>query len=243
MTRVPTQGPSTSPANPVKVRSVPLAPPITVKFLGPLRGMLTHWQRGHSVPCDGPEKCPSSIHRSGTFFKAYAPVEEWISHLGRWRPFVLEATAHLEEYLRGRLLRGEVWLLSRDEGEKATRAVLAAYLETIPEVEVSPAFDILPVLQRLFNRLDLLLDVPNPTPRPVVLGDVAAPPPHIPTDLLPPPPVAEDPAERAKVRELLENAKKRFGQPYSGSRSAGDHGQKPSPAPPSGNGSAGNGHF
>ena len=243
MTRVPTQGPSTSPANPVKVRSVPLAPPITVKFLGPLRGLHTHWQKGHSVPCDGAGNCPSALHRSGILFKAYAPVEEWISHLARWRPCVLEATANLEEYLRGRVLRGEVWLLSRADVAKSTRAVVAAYLETIPEAKLSPAFDILPIIQRLFNRVDLVLDVPNPTPRHVVLADVAAPPPTIPADLLPPPPPAEDPAERQKLREAIEESKRQFGRPRSSDSATAGNGRAASPAPPSGNGSAGNGHF
>jgi hypothetical protein len=140
-------------------------------------------------------------------------------------------------------LRGEVWLLSREDGVKLTRPVVAAYLETIPEAKVSPAFDILPIVQRLFNRLDLLLDVPNPTPRHVVLGDVAAPPPTVPADLLPPPPPAEDPVERQKLRAAIEASKRQFGRPRATDSASAGNGRAASPAPPSGDGSAGNGNF
>jgi len=205
--------------------------------------MLTHWQKGKSVPCDGPEKCPLALHRSGTFFKAYAPVEEWISHLGRWRPCVLEATASLEEYLRDQLLRGQVWVLMREDKTASTSPVHAAYLETITEAKLSPSFDIVPVLQRLFNRIDLVLDVPNPTPPRVVLAHLLRPPPTLPADLLPPPPPAEDPAERKKLREAIEESKRQFGRPRASDSAAAGNGRASSPAPPSGNGSTGNGHF
>jgi hypothetical protein len=183
------------------------------------------------------------LHRAGTFFKAYAAVEEWIPHIAKWRPCVLEATASLEEYLRDRILRGEVWMLMREDKTASTSPVHAAYLETIPVHQVSPPFEILPVLQRLFNRLDLLLDVPNPTPRRVVLADVVAAPPTLPADLLPPPPPAEDPAERQKLREAIEESKRQFGRPRSSDSAAAGNGRASSPAPPSGNGSTGNGHF
>jgi len=236
MDHVPAQSPSSLPANPVKVRSVPLTPPITVRFLGPLRGLLTHWAGKHSVPCEGPEKCPAATHRKGTFFKAYSPVMEWIPHLNRWRPAVLEATANLEEYLRGRKLRGETWMLARDDGSKSTRPVVAAYLETIPEDKLPLAFDIVPVLQRLFNRVDLVLDVPNPTPQHIVLPEIVDAPPTIPADLQPPPPVGEDPEQRKRVLELLEEGRKKLGLHRSTGGSAGHNGQKTST-----NGT--NGHF
>ena len=219
MARSPNLRPSSAtPFNSVRIKAVPLAPPIHVKFLGALRGILTHWAKGHSVPCDGDAKCPPALHRSGVFFKAYAPAEWWISHEQVWRPAVLEATSNLEEILRGRKLRGETWLLSREKEADKSSAVCAAYCETIAESLLSPTFDILPVLQRVFNRLDLVLDVANPTPRRVILPDAAGAPPIIPADLQPPPPLAEDPAERGRMKELLEQARHKFGLP----RSVGD---------------------
>jgi hypothetical protein len=244
MEHVPAQGPHSGlSVKPVQVKSVPACPPITVKFLGPLRGLLTHWQKGHSVPCDGAEQCPTSLHRSGTFFKAYAPCEEWIPHLGRWRPIVLEATANLEEYLRGRTLRGEVWMLSREKEADRQSPVAAAYLESLPDGKTSLAFDIKPVLLRLYNRTDLVLDVANPTPSRIILPEVVAPPPSIPADLQPPPPIEEDPDQREKLRKILEEGRRKFGPPPSTRSTAGHNGQKPSPAGSAGNGATGNGHF
>lgn len=235
--------PASDHLNAVRILAVPLVPPIHVKFLGALRGLLTHWSKSHSVPCDGPDKCPVALHRTGTFFKAYAPVEWWVAHVGRWRPAVLEGTANLEERLRGRTLRGEVWLLSREKETDKASPVLARYCESLPEPSLSPAFDILPVLQRVFNREELLLDVANPTPRKVLLPEVAGAPPALPDDLKPAPPVEEDPEEKRKMREAVARAKQLGYMDDVGAGSNRNQRRSTSAAEPKSNGSQGNGHF
>lgn len=244
MDHVPARPPSSAPqVHPVRVLSVPVAPPIHVKFLGPLRGLLTHWCKSRSVPCDGASDCPITLHRSGTIFKAYAAVEYWIAHAGRWRGAVLEATANLEEYLRGRELRGQIWLLSREDEKEKSSPVVGAYCETVGEDLVSPVFPIEPVLFRFYNRTALVLDVVNPMPRQLAMSETTAPPPTTPADLQPTPPPVEDPAQRKKLREVLDAGRGAFGVPRSTGGSAARNGQQTSPAPAAGNGATGNGHF
>jgi len=207
--------------HPVRVLSVPAAPPIQVRFLGPLEGLLTHWHRGRSVPCNAPQDCPIAVHRSGQIFKAYAPVLCWIPADQCWRPHVLEATANLEEYLRGRKLRGELWILSRESEKDKTSPVVGAYCSSLEDRDTPAAFDIRPILCRFFNRLELNLGAGNPMPRQIVLGDVAGAAPIIPADLQPPPPVQEDPVQRKKLQEILEEGRRTFGTSRAGQAVAG----------------------
>lgn len=227
----------------VNILSIPVAPPVHVKFLGPLRGLLTHFHGKRSHACLGQGECPQTIHRSGTFFKSYAPVEWWLPQSGRWRKAVLEATANLEEYLRGRKLRGEVWLLSREDPTKKMSPVIGAYCETLPDNQLSQAFDIEPILLRVYHCTSLKLDVTNPMPSQVWMADSADAPPTVPADIQPLPKPQEDPEQRKRIHEMLQDAKRGMFSRNATPPAPDGNEQKPSPAPPAGNGAAGNGHF
>lgn len=191
-------------AQPVRILSVHHDQPVAVRFLGPLLGLNTHWHSGRSIPCPGPADCPASIHRTRTVYKAYAPVESWDGACKVWRPSVLEATEHLEETLRGRQLRGQVWILSRASERGKTDPVIGIFCEELAESAVSKPFDIVPVLLRFFHVSTLNLGVANPLPPKLVLEAVAGAPPNLPQDLLPVEPVEPTAEERAKLREQLQ---------------------------------------
>jgi len=96
---------------PVRVVSVPIEIPLVVRFLGPVMGLETHWKSSRTIPCPGVDTCPPALHRLGTIWRGYSAAESWDDAAHVWRPSVLEVTECLEETLRGRDLRGEVWAL------------------------------------------------------------------------------------------------------------------------------------
>lgn len=187
--------------SPVLVLSVPELAPIVVRFLGPYLGMLTHWRSGRSVPCDGPDECPTSLHRLGTIWKGYCPVQLW-EEVGRvWRPHVLEVTETLEELLRGRELRGEVWNLWRSQDKGARGSVTGLFCESHADRQLSKSFDILPVLLRLFHRSTLKLGHANPLPPRVVLEAQSGDAPTLPAEIAASAAPIDMEKQRAEARE------------------------------------------
>lgn len=175
--------PSRKPSSPVQVLSVPVNLPVCVRFLGPVLGLDTHWRSGRTIPCPGPDECPVSLHRTALIWKGYGPVEAWESSCRHWRSFVLEVTESLEEDLRGRDLRGEVWQLHRMQKSGKTDPVAGIFCERLPEHSLSKTFDIVPVLLRLFHVPRLTLGTRNPMPPKVVIEPVEGNPPNLPLEL------------------------------------------------------------
>lgn len=158
---------SASPIHVVSVLSVKSSVPSVVRFLGPIRGCLSHWTGKRSYLCAGVGKCPKSVCDKQTNWKGYAPVQLWRKAESLWTPEVLEVTESLEEVLRSYELRGSVYLLTRDARKDGCGTVRAVYCET--REQIPEAFDIVPVLQRLFRQSDFLIDVPNATIPPTLL--------------------------------------------------------------------------
>lgn len=162
----------------VRILPVPLTGEIAVLFCGPLAGLLVHRVQNRPVACPDPGSCPECKRRGRTLYYGYAAVRTWRPHRGDWAAAVLEATEHLEELLRGRTLRGELWLLARATDRKRTGPVGGVYLETRPEAEVPPPFDVRPALARLYHTTELALGVANPLPAKVLIPPAQlAPPP------------------------------------------------------------------
>lgn len=162
---------------PVHILAVPRTGYVLAVFAGPLRGVIMHWTRGGSVPCLPEPDCPAAIHRSGSTWKGYAPVRMWDHSLGVWMPFVLEVTEALEEVLRGRDLRGEVWRLSRCRKKKGSGAVQGVLEELRTDVQLLTPFDVRVVVQRRFHCGPLVWDVPNPIVPKLKVEAASAPPP------------------------------------------------------------------
>lgn len=146
----------------VHILSVPKIGYAIVAFAGPYRGIMMHWARGGSVPCLPGDDCPPALHRSGSTWKGYAPVRSWDHTLGAWVPYALEVTEALEEILRGRDLRGEVWRLSRQRKKKKPGTVQGTLEETRTDEALLIPFDVRTVIQRRYHCAELAWDVPNP---------------------------------------------------------------------------------
>jgi hypothetical protein len=196
------------PLHPVRILSVPLGALVTVRFLGGIRGMPTHYHNRHTVPCRGDKDCPPASHKLRAVWKYYGAVEVWLNGPACWRPAVLEATEHLEEQLHGRDLRGEVWMLTR-EGSSSKRSILTGtFCERLSDVQLSLEFDVEQILLRFFRVESLLLGTPSPVPPRLFLSDVRGKPPVIPDDLRPPTP--HEAAENRKAfKSLVEEFAKR----------------------------------
>jgi hypothetical protein len=140
-------------------------------------GLLTHWVRGRSVLCDGNE-CPALQHRSGTYWKGYALVEQWHGVKALWCPSVLEITENLELDFRGRYKRGQVWLLQRapQVGRHKT-GVFGVLMFEGQQENLRVPFDFLPVLRNLYHVSTIVLDKDNPMPARILVEPVAGNPP------------------------------------------------------------------
>jgi len=186
----------------VQLLTVPKAGQVVVVFLGPYRGILTHYVRGETVPCAGDVDCPTPVHRVHPVWKGYAPVRYHQPAGDWWFPAVLEITECLEELLRGRHLAGELWEVFRGAGKRRTRPVGGRYLETRHVDGVFDTFDVVPVLQRRYHGRPLVLDVANPvTPR-VILPVVSAPAPGNQATARPSPATEVTEAQRDALRRL-----------------------------------------
>lgn len=201
---------SSSSSSPVEVLSVPVNVPVTVRFLGPIYGLDTHWRNGRTVPCDGDGDCPSSIHRTTLIWKGYAAVQAWEPGGRVWRPYVLEVTEALEEILRQRELRGEVWTLSRKQDRGKTDPVRGVFNEKLPEGKFSKEFDITPVLQRLFHRIKLNLGKCNPLPPKVMLEAVAGDAPNFAPELVDKSEPRQDPKAVGEIKKAWEKQEEKL---------------------------------
>jgi hypothetical protein len=193
----------------VSVLPVPKAGELSVLFLGPYQGLLTHWHSGRSWPCPGLDECPAAIHRARCVWKGYAPVLAWDVLTSIWRPRVLELTEVLEEKLRGRNLAGEVWLLYRVEAGRKSAPIEAVHLERRPSAELPAPFDVTAPLLRFYHVTNLTLGVPNPLPGKLLLEGISAPAPRLP--VLPPSPadIPPTPEQLARLRELAGHGRTR----------------------------------
>lgn len=143
-----------------------------VLFLGPLRGSRQHWSRNRTVPCLG-DSPACQHHKDPLRFFAYAPVQAYESATGLWAPYVLQCTSNLEQQLRGRVIRGEVWALTREQHEHNRGAITGKYLQTQPLDTLSEPFDVVPTLLNAFGCTFIPLDTDNPFPDKLVLPAVA----------------------------------------------------------------------
>jgi len=207
------QRPSPSPSgtgHPVEVFSVEPGTATFYRFLADLQGLHTHWNGKRTVPCDGEGDCPASLHRTRIIFKAYAPAELWKPAERHWLPGVLEATEALEEQLRGRHLRGEVWMLKRGGDGRKSDPVFGVYSETFAEERLRPAFDIRPVLLRFYHVSHLVLGVENLLPAKLLLDPSHGDQPKLPLVLEPTEPPEPSKEEMERLKTLAGKMSERF---------------------------------
>lgn len=191
-------------ARAVRLLSVPDTHPITVCFLGPYSGLLTHFHGKRTLPCLGAEMCPQPIHRNRIIWKGYAPVDQWFQELGLYVPAVLEITEGFEHRLNGRNIRGEVWALSRLE-RKPNSPVVALFSERLPDQVIRPSFPIRSIVESCYHAGTLLLDSPNPIPPAIMMEPVAGTPPKILAEFgaANPEDIPVDPLEKERLRAQI----------------------------------------
>lgn len=134
-----------------------------VIFLGPLRGSVQHWTRGRTQPCLGDAKaCP--CHRDPVRYFAYAPALVHEAATGLWLPVVAQATSALEQQLRGRVIRGECWALTREPHEYNRGAIYGKFLQMQDVTDLRVPFDVEPTLFNAFGVTYLPPHQENPFP-------------------------------------------------------------------------------
>jgi hypothetical protein len=106
-------------------------------------------------------------------YYAYAPGRAYTPSTGLWKAQVLQITAALEQTLRGRVLRGEIWALARQQHKLGRGQMTGRYLGQAPPEQLHPAFDVTPTLQLAFGEVYFPLDSPNPFPDRLIVEDVA----------------------------------------------------------------------
>jgi hypothetical protein len=184
--------------------------------------MMVHWTRNGSEACLGDGNCPAALHKVRGDFYAYAPVEQWDQPRQVWIPDVLEATAHLEEVLRGRKLRGETWILKRVGKKKRSDPVAGIFLERVAPDQLPEPFNILPVLVRRYRTDQFALDVANPLPPKVILPPSSGPAPSMLPELEDLQPSDPTPEDNLAAKEMLAEFLKTFVRPVGGASRESD---------------------
>lgn len=175
----PRGGPTPSPLVHIDILSVPTTGSIWVRFLGGLRQLGTHFKRPQSLVCWGRKDCPPRVHELPYRSKWYAPGQYYVVDRKVWRMCVIEVTEGLEQLLRDHQLRGEVWCLYREvrDGEQY-KNILGTFEERLADHQVSPVFDVDPIIKRVFK----VTELPSSRignlmpPRPVAEDEIAPPP-------------------------------------------------------------------
>lgn len=173
--------PSVAPGDnvPLRLESCPNEGPIRVRFLGDIRGALIHKPKPKvQIPCPGVKDCKADVHRGKTQWRGYAPAEWWREGQYRdWCPCVFEVTEHLGEQLLGAELRGTIWRIERRIGDYGTREVHGTMIGEVDPSALRPTFSVIPTLVRVFDALEIALDVPPHKPARLLLTPSPGDPP------------------------------------------------------------------
>jgi len=133
----------------------------------------------------------------------------WVSSKGHWQPAVLEVTEALEERLRGRELRGETWSMHRTEIKGKSSPVVGTFCEKGDTHELREAFELEPILRRLFHVASLKLGTRNPLPPRLMLAPTQGKAPTLPEHLQSVGTQENTEKEREEARKLWKQLRER----------------------------------
>lgn len=207
---------------PVRVLSIDGTEPVVVRFLGGYQGALLHWPGRRYYVCQGEKNCPLDMHKKRTVWKGWAAAEQWEEASRMWWPACLEITENLEPELRGRQLRGEVWVLTKSQDKRDGSPVEGRLLETVSPKKLRQAFDVKPILCRIYGVRDFPWGIANPVPPKLVLDGVADEPPAL---------LAEAAAESPRPMSAEERAEFRKKLREKGWKPKGEGGEAKAPTP------------
>jgi hypothetical protein len=166
-----------------------------VRFLGDVRGILTHRLKKASTACPGVEECPKAIHRGQTRWKGYVAAEWWRDDpYNDWKPCVYEVTANFFALLGGEGLRGQIWRVERQVGEGGFREVTGEMTEEVNPDSLRPEFSVEPCVQTVYQTIWIAWDVAPLIGPPRVM---------LPSTGDPPRAVSEQRQQQSKPREKL----------------------------------------
>lgn len=209
MTATPSTGEGAG--QPVHVLHVKVGQPATVLFLDQPKGVIEHYASSHGFPHRRENRCPRASCLRGSFFYSYAPVLVYHEQLDQWLGWVLRLTQNLHYSLACYKLRGSVWRVERETGKGVKGELKGDPIEDLSGEDLPPPFKVRDVLVKLWGHDDWDFDVPNPTPKPVVVEPVklrAPPKGVIPLQA----PQVEEPARPGQIEELKATLSQ-FGNP------------------------------
>lgn len=150
----------------ISLVNVPNSGILQVTFLADYRGLWTHFQRlpndsGRAWHCAGSGACRSPVHKNGTTWKGYAPVQWLDTHDGtRWIPAVLEVTERMRIHLGDEPLRGTTWNLQRVPYRGKSKEISALLVREVDPRSLRSDVMIQPVVERLYRETELIWDRP-----------------------------------------------------------------------------------
>lgn len=189
---------------PVEIKSVKDDQSAVVRFLGGYSGTVLHYLGKTYTPCREPDReCPASIHTKRKLWRGWAPVEVFDDVQQVWWPWVLEITECLEEQLRGRQLRGEVWGITRPKEKEKGNRVVGVFVERQAAETMRKPFDIMPVLLRAYHLDEIPMGKPNTIPPKLILGPVEGELPSALVGQLHEPEAPPGPEEKKLLQEMI----------------------------------------
>lgn len=116
--------------------------------LGPLVGVMTHWDGCRSIPCQGALECP--VHGKPLEWKGYLPVvaDAWSlnGQLRKCAQWVLVVSPELGTDAAA-WLRGQVYRVMRP-GKKSNGPMMASRLEKVWSSPLPDTFNVIPYVLR-----------------------------------------------------------------------------------------------
>lgn len=149
----------------IQVHSVPPGGHSFVRFLDQPVGVWLHWLDTLSRPCLGHE-CPHCARGLAQRWKGYAAALLWARDSGTgkgvWRSVVCEITEAANAFLAARDLRGLI-VEFRRPGRRRNGLLEVTVLEKPCTDPLPEAFDVRPILERLWDMRQRHLPVADPS--------------------------------------------------------------------------------
>lgn len=157
-----------APGQPIVLEMVPVPKEgqITVQFLANPLGVLIHQKNEDDrYACAGPGECRPEIHRLKVIWKGYAPaLRRRPAPYSDWIPCVFEVTRSLAHLMGTDPVRGQVWRCWRAKNRYDRMECTGDLLETLSPSDCPIAFDVQPVVYRVYHTVAILFGAPDPMP-------------------------------------------------------------------------------
>jgi hypothetical protein len=151
-----------------------------VRFLTDYSGLLVHRKNGPARACPGYDLCPTAEHRGPTLWYGYAAGEVWSVSDQEYKPYAIEITERLAEFLTDKGLRGQVWEIFRviiKEGKTEVQGILN---DVQDEADLPEAFPFQSPVCRVYHTSAMQWGVAPPLPPRIAVIPSKGKPPILP---------------------------------------------------------------